>query len=50
MHSAEYYSFLQKAAEYQRKADDEPDLELRQALEAVAREYQRRAEKVEIGV
>jgi hypothetical protein len=33
-----------------RKAEDEPDLELWQALEAVDREYQRRAEKAEIQV
>jgi hypothetical protein len=48
MHSAEYYSNLQKVAEYQQKAKDEPVVEVRQALEAAAREYIRRAQKSEI--
>jgi hypothetical protein len=48
MHSAEYYAYLKKAEEYQQKAKEEPDLQVRQALAAVALEYLRRAEKVEI--
>jgi predicted SprT family Zn-dependent metalloprotease len=48
MHRAEYYAYLKKAEEYQQKAASEPDLQVRRALETVAREYLRRADQVEI--
>ena len=43
MQSAEYYAFLQKAGEYALKAREEPDPSTKCALEAVSREYLRRA-------
>jgi hypothetical protein len=46
MLSAAYYSNLQKAAEYEIKANDEKDGLLRRALEAVVREYLRRADEI----
>jgi hypothetical protein len=48
MHRTEYYVYLIKAEEYQQKAASEPDLQVRRALETVAREYLRRAEQVDI--
>jgi hypothetical protein len=48
MHSAEYSSYLKKSKEYAQKAINEPDQQVRSALEAVAREYRRRAETFEI--
>jgi hypothetical protein len=48
MHNIGYYAYLKKAEEYRQKAIDARDLPVRQALEAVAREYLRRAEQVEI--
>jgi hypothetical protein len=46
MQSAEYYAHLHKADEYARKAKVEPDPQTRRALEAVSREYLRRAAEV----
>jgi hypothetical protein len=48
MPSPEYSSYLKKSEEYAQKAADEPDALVRRALEAVAREYDRRAENFEI--
>jgi hypothetical protein len=47
MRSAEYYLFLKKAEEYREKARKEPDLQVRRALDAVVREYVRRADREE---
>lgn len=48
MHSAEYSSYLNKSKEYAQKAINEPDQQVRRALEAVSREYLRHAENFEI--
>jgi hypothetical protein len=48
MHSPEYLSYLKKSMECAQKADEEPDELVRRVLEAVAREYGRRAETFEI--
>jgi hypothetical protein len=46
MLTAEEQALIQKAEEYERKAQEAPDLFTKKALEAVAREYRRRAEQV----
>jgi hypothetical protein len=48
MPTAEQHALIQKAEEYERKAKEELDLFTKRALEAVAREYRRRAEQGEI--
>jgi hypothetical protein len=45
MPTAEYHALIQKAEEYERKAQEETDLFTKKALEAVAREYRQRAEQ-----
>jgi hypothetical protein len=45
MPTGERYVLLQKAEEYERKAQEETDLFTKKALDAVAREYRRRAEE-----
>jgi hypothetical protein len=45
MPTAEQYALLRKAEEYERKAKGEADTLTKRALEAVAREFQRRAEQ-----
>jgi hypothetical protein len=47
MYNAEYYYNLKKSEEYAQKARTEPDLLTKRALEAVAREFLRRAEETE---
>lgn len=49
MQNAEYYVFLKKSEDYAQKAEQEPELLTRQALEAVSREYLRRAEQARSG-
>lgn len=49
MQSAEYYVFLQKHEEYSKKAEQEPEPQTKRALEAVSREYLRRAEQARSG-
>jgi hypothetical protein len=44
--TAERYALLRKAEEYERKAKEEADPLTKRALEAVAREYHRRAEQI----
>jgi hypothetical protein len=48
MPTAEQHALIQKAEEYERKAQEELDLFTKKALEAVAREYPRRAEHAQI--
>jgi hypothetical protein len=43
--NVEQYALHRKAEEYERKAKEEADPLTKQALEAVAREYNRRAEQ-----
>jgi hypothetical protein len=45
MPTAEHHALIQKAEEYERKAQEETDLFTKKALEAVAREYRQRAEQ-----
>jgi hypothetical protein len=45
MDSAEYHAYLQKAEDYVRKAKTETDWQTKRALEAVAREFFRRAQE-----
>jgi hypothetical protein len=45
MPTAEEHALIQKAQEYERKAQEELDLFTKKALEAVACEYRRRAEQ-----
>jgi hypothetical protein len=46
MHSAEYYAYLKKMEEYLLAAREEPDLRVKEALEAVAQACLRHAESL----
>ena len=46
MQSAQYYVFLKKYEEYAQEAEKEPEHLTKQALEALSREYLRRAEQL----
>jgi hypothetical protein len=46
MQSAEYYVLLKKFEEYAQMAEKEPEILTKQALEALSREYLRRAEQL----